>query len=53
MHEPKWLDYHNVFHVAAKVINSDSMVECVMQVCFFDPQEIALPLRVNTQPVVD
>ena len=24
-----------------------------MQVCFFDPQEIAPPPRVNTQPVVD
>ena len=25
------------FPVAAKAMNSDSIVECVMQVCFFDP----------------
>ncbi|MGV7994855.1 hypothetical protein PJP12_29740, partial [Mycobacterium kansasii] len=39
--------------VAAKAINSDFIVECVMQVCFLDPQDTAAPPRVNIYPVVD
>ena len=41
------------FPIAAKAINSASMVECDIQVCFLDPQETAPPPSVNTQPVVD
>ena len=41
------------FPVSAKATNSDSIVECVMQVCFLDLQEIAPPPKVNTQPDVD
>ena len=41
------------FPVVTKVINSISMVECDIQVCFLDPQETAPPPSVNTQPMVD
>ena len=37
----------------ANTINSDSMVECEIHVCFFDAQEMTPPPRVNIQPDVD
>ena len=47
------LSYSAFFPVAAKAMNSDSMVECMMHVCFLEPQETTPPPSVNTQPVVD
>ena len=47
------LSHSTSFLVAAKAINFAFIVECVIQVCFLDPQETAPPLSVNTQPVVD
>lgn len=38
--------------VAAKAINSDSIVECEIHVCFLVGHEMALPPRVNTHPNV-
>ena len=47
------LNHSAYFFVVAKVINSTSMVECDIQVCFLDPQETVPPPSVNTQLVVD
>ena len=47
------LSHFASFPITAKAINSVSMVECDIQVCFLDPQETAPPPSVNTQLVVD
>ncbi|GKG54606.1 hypothetical protein Tco_0560261, partial [Tanacetum coccineum] len=38
---------------AAKAINSDPIVEPMMQVCFLEAPETAPPPSKNTQPLVD
>ncbi|GKV44753.1 hypothetical protein SLEP1_g51913 [Rubroshorea leprosula] len=40
-------------HIEFKAINSATMVESVMQVCFLDPQETAPPPSMKIHPVVD
>ena len=47
------LSHSASFPVATKAINSTTMIECDIQVCFLDPQEIAPLPSVNTQSVVD
>lgn len=37
----------------AKATNSVTMVESVMQLCFFDPQDNAPPPSVKIQPLMD
>ena len=48
-----FLNHSASLPAAAKAINSDSMVEWEIHVCFFDAQEMTPPLRVNIQPDVD
>ncbi|GKA73267.1 hypothetical protein Tco_0779483 [Tanacetum coccineum] len=45
----KFLNHSTFLSVAAKAINSDSIIELVMQVCFLDAQEIAPPPSRNAQ----
>jgi hypothetical protein len=48
-----FLSHSASFPAAANAINSDSIVECEIHVCFFEAQQMAPPPRVNTQPDVD
>jgi hypothetical protein len=48
-----FLSHSASFPATANAINSDSIVECEIDVCFFVAQEMTPPPRVNTQPDVD
>jgi hypothetical protein len=48
-----FISHSAYFHAATNAINSDSIVECEIHVCFFDAQEMTHPPRVNTQPDLD
>nr|GEY65002.1 retrotransposon protein, putative, Ty1-copia subclass [Tanacetum cinerariifolium] len=48
-----FLNHSASLPAATKAINSYSIVELVMQVCFLDAQEISPPPSRNTHPLVD
>jgi hypothetical protein len=48
-----FLSHSAYFLATVNAINSNSIVEYEIHVCFFDAQEMAPPPRVNTQPDVD
>ena len=48
----KFISHFASLPAAAKAINSDSIVECEIHICFLEAHETAPPPRVKTQPDV-
>jgi len=51
--EIKFLNHFASLPGAANATNSNSIVEFVIQVCFFDAHEMTPPPSKNTQPLVE
>ena len=49
----KWRNYSASSPTLSKVINSDSIVDLTIHVCFDDFQDTHAPLKINTYPLVD
>ena len=53
MSSKKWRTHYAYSPALSKAMNSDSIVDRAIHVCFVDFQETTVPPRVKTYPLVD